>query len=276
MKYLLIFFTLLFCANPVFAGDISKFVFTPESSQIAKPNEATLLTIQLQYEGDSHPTACMKMFTSSATGEFSSSGANWKKVDKLTINSNWTNKNFYYKDSTAGDYIITVEVVSGVSCANLANQEAQLIASQNITVMSDVVIPDSPPQSEPEPTPSISSSQPTSSQPTFDVSSVESTIESTTVVDSTPQPQTQIKSAVEPDKKPTKNIQTEIQKLEPKSTADVGNLVSDKEENTQQVASVITAGQNNSWDIKKWLMIVLGIGAVSGAGFFLIRRQSSV
>lgn len=79
--------------------------------------------------------------------------------------------------------------------------------------------------------------------------------ESTTVVDSSPKAKEDLASDID---------------------IDVGNLVSDNKENTQQIASVITAGQNNSWDIKKWLMIVLGVGAVSGAGFFFVRRQSFV
>ncbi|MBU1159897.1 PKD domain-containing protein [Patescibacteria group bacterium] len=116
------------------AGDISQIIFAPESSQTAKPNEAALLTIQLQYAGDSHPTACMEMFTDSGTGQFSSSSSNWNNVDKLTINSNWASRKFYYKDSTVGAYTITIKVVSGVSCANLAGQEAQWTAEQNIII----------------------------------------------------------------------------------------------------------------------------------------------
>jgi hypothetical protein len=123
----------LFCANVVFAGDITQIVFTNEP-QVAKPNEVALLTIQLQYGGDSHPTACMLMSSDSETGEFSSSNTNWNSVDKLTINSNWTNKNFYYKDSATGAYIITAKIVPGVSCSTMTNQEAQFTAEQNLIV----------------------------------------------------------------------------------------------------------------------------------------------
>lgn len=125
-------FIFLFGINIVFAGDISQIVFTNEQRTI-KPNEAALLTIQLQYSGDSHPTACMLMFTNSNTGQFSSSNTNWNSVDKLTINSNWTNKNFYYKDSTAGTYVITVKVAN-VSCSAMTDQEAQWTAEQNIII----------------------------------------------------------------------------------------------------------------------------------------------
>ena len=66
---------------------------------------------------------------------------------------------------------------------------------------------------------------------------------------------------------------------EPKSTTVVdvvvGNSVSDNEENTQQTVSIISVGQNNSWSLKKWLLVILGVGVVSSIGFLLINRQSS-
>ena len=120
-KYLLLV-TLFAFSLPFFvlAGVISQVVFINDPRAI-KPNETALLTIQLQYEGDSHPTACMQMFTDSSTGQFSSSDTNWKSVDKLTINSNWTNKNFYYKDSVAGNYTITIKIIP-VSCSSLTDE----------------------------------------------------------------------------------------------------------------------------------------------------------
>ncbi|MEK7575762.1 MAG: PKD domain-containing protein [Patescibacteria group bacterium] len=162
-KYLLLV-TLFAFSLPFFvlAGDISQVVFINDPRAI-KPNETALLTIQLQYEGDSHPTACMQMFTDSSTGQFSSSDTNWKSVDKLTINSNWTNKNFYYKDSVAGNYTITIKIIP-VSCSSLTDEEAQWTASQNITV-----------------------SESTSSQSAQ--SSTENNSQSTTVVDLLEEPQ---------------------------------------------------------------------------------------
>ena len=44
---------------------------------------------------------------------------------------------------------------------------------------------------------------------------------------------------------------------------------------TAQTANVITASQDNSWSLKKWLIIILGIGIIAAAGFILIRRQGS-
>jgi hypothetical protein len=75
----------------------------------------------------------MKMSSNSGTGQFSSSDTNWKSIDKLTINSNWTNKNFYYKDSTLGNYTITINIIA-VSCSVLTDQTAQWTAMQNIII----------------------------------------------------------------------------------------------------------------------------------------------
>ncbi|MFH1956583.1 MAG: PKD domain-containing protein, partial [Patescibacteria group bacterium] len=47
-------------------------------------------------------------------------------------------RKFYYKDSTVGAYTITIKVVSGVSCANLAGQEAQWTAEQNIIISDSI------------------------------------------------------------------------------------------------------------------------------------------
>ena len=114
------------------AGDISGISFTNDPWTVAA-NEPVKLTINLQFEGDSHPTACMLMFTDSGTGQFSSNSSTWESVTRLTVSTNWANKNFYYKDSTEGNYILTVKVVP-VSCSVLNGEEAQWTASQSITI----------------------------------------------------------------------------------------------------------------------------------------------
>jgi len=132
MKKIFIAFIFLLGANIAFAGDITQISFTNEQRAV-KPNEVASLTIQLQYSGDSHPTSCMLISSNSGTGEFSSSNTTWNSVDKLTINSNWTNKNFYYKDSIAGTYTIIAKVAT-VSCSNFTNQETPWTAEQNIII----------------------------------------------------------------------------------------------------------------------------------------------
>ncbi len=289
----IIFLAFLFSANIALAGDVSQFVFTTDPQTI-KPNEISE-TMTVRASASLLQTGCLKLETASATGEFSSSNTSWKPVDNLTMRTGSANRSFYYKDSEIGNYTITINIAlrpeeEKRSCASWPVEEWDIkwTLMQNIVVLS------------------------ASSASTSDVGVVPSQDQqqSTTVVDLQSEPEAkqepavvmensdpaaqlrpQIKSAVEQDKKPAKNTQTEIQKPEPKSTTvvdsgpkaketpvyvDAGNSVSDNKENTQQVASVISAGQNNSWSVKKWLMIVLGIGVVSSVGFFLIRRQSSV
>lgn len=52
-------------------------------------------------------TGDLALTSSSATGEFSSSNTNWQAVTKLTWNSTWANRSFYYRDSVAGTPTIT-------------------------------------------------------------------------------------------------------------------------------------------------------------------------
>ena len=147
-------FLFLISANIAFAGDITQISFTNEQRTV-KPNEVASLTIQLQYSGDSHPTACMLMSSNSGTGQFSSSNTTWNNTDKLTINSNWTNKNFYYKDSTAGNYTLTIGIVP-ISCSLLTDQEAQWTAEQSITISTDsTTVVESATPSQTQPTPGV-------------------------------------------------------------------------------------------------------------------------
>lgn len=284
-RVVIIFLAFLFSINIAFAEDISQVIFSPESSQVAKPNEAALLTVQLQYEGDSHPTSCMKMFVNSATGEFSSSVSNWKKVEKLTINSNWTKRNFYYKDSMAGNYTITVEVVSGVSCANLSDQEAQFTASQNLIV--EEGISEETPSVEPQATPSQTTpdSAPPAESPAVLIES--SAPQAQPPVPQPPQASPKISPKASPQisQTPSATMNTQNKPLEPTPEIDkpetekiAEHSASDNLEPTEnQTASIINVNQDEgSMDLIKWIVIILGIGVLTGAGLIFIRRQSSV
>ncbi|MBU4477084.1 PKD domain-containing protein [Patescibacteria group bacterium] len=72
--------------------------------------------------------------------------------------------------------------------------------------------------------------------------------------------------------------------FEPEEIVNVGNRVSDisgavagvesSASNTDsQVANVVSVVKGNDGDIKNWLLAILGIGAISGAGLILVRRQ---
>ena len=96
------------------ANDIAQFVFTT-NTQTIKPNEISeIITIQAQDVGgiavSAGKTLCLKITSTSSTGEFSSNSSDWVPVNVLTINSNWKSRNFYYKDSIAGNYRIDAQV----------------------------------------------------------------------------------------------------------------------------------------------------------------------
>lgn len=421
MKYLLFFSVFLFSVNVVLASDISQFVFTT-NSQTIKPNEVSeKITIQAQdangqsVAGGIPQTGCLKLETTSVTGQFSSNSTNWESVSQLTMNKGWANRNFYYKDSTTGNYTLTVKSAL-TSCSGWIKEE--WIAKQDITVSESAFTPES--KSEPP-------------EPTYDVGSIvwptEPQIYANTGEDKVGVTGADIKfsgQALGLQKEPLENARylwsfgdgagaegqnilhtyhypgeyivvlnvssgkysasdrlsvkvlpnqltiteatkdyiklhngsnfdldishwflransklfkfpestlikagadlpisssisgisvnnnqtvellypngstahsffTDVQYLvsnkiiAPEPTTVIGpieqkqievltqiNPVSDNEENTQQVASAISVGQNNSWGLKKWLAIILGISLVSGIGFLLIRRQSSV
>ncbi len=69
-------------------------------------------------------TSDLYLTSSSATGEFSSSATNWLAVNKLTWNSNWSNRTFYYRDSSSGTFTLTAKLDVGrpPSVSYTANQ----------------------------------------------------------------------------------------------------------------------------------------------------------
>lgn len=136
-NYFLTFFIFFFCANITLASDVSKFVFTTDVQTI-KPNEISeILTIQAQdSDGNSvkiPQTGCLHLEITSGTGEFSSNSINWESVSQLTMNKGWANRNFYYKDSVAGNYTLTVKAAL-ISCSNWATEEW--------TVSQDIIVSD--------------------------------------------------------------------------------------------------------------------------------------
>lgn len=105
---------------PLFAyAQVSKIVFITEPQTI-KPNELSgPITIQTQDSAGISTaigeTSDVFVNSSSVVGEFSSSATNWQSTAKMTMNSNWANRTFYYKDSVEGTYTITVKVVGRTS-----------------------------------------------------------------------------------------------------------------------------------------------------------------
>lgn len=151
VRQILIFAIFFLNINVVFASDISQFVFTT-NPQTIKPKEVSeTLTIQAQdANGNSvkiPQTGCLHLETTSATGQFSSNSTNWESVSQLTMNKNTANRNFYYKDSSVGNYTLTVKAAL-TSCSEWTTEE--WIAKQDIIVSESASNPEPASESEPE------------------------------------------------------------------------------------------------------------------------------
>lgn len=126
IKFASIFFIFACGASVAWAsGDVSQFVFTT-NFQTIKPNEISeIITVQAQDTSgaavSAGKTLCLKVASTSGTGEFSSNSENWILTNVLTINSNWTSRSFYYKDSVAGNYLIDAQIAikpDGTTCSS--------------------------------------------------------------------------------------------------------------------------------------------------------------
>lgn len=125
MKKYFIFILVIFIFNSFFVlpnnalavandgeGDIVQVSFTTPPRTTNTNIVSAVLTIQTQNaEGLSKKvgeTTTLNFNSSSETGQFSSNSTNWISTNTLTMNSNWANRNFYYRDSTAGIHTLTV------------------------------------------------------------------------------------------------------------------------------------------------------------------------
>lgn len=117
---------LVMYAASAYASGVEKIVFTT-SAQTIKPGELST-AIKVQFQDSSNEaqsfgvTSKMVFESSSDTGEFLNESGN---PVSATINSNWTGRTFYYRDSTEGNFLITVNV-----------DGKDLSASQKITISS--------------------------------------------------------------------------------------------------------------------------------------------
>lgn len=110
-------------------NNIEKIVFTTDPKNLAINEVSSGITIQAQNSSASverMDVAGGKMTITVSGGEVSSSATNWENISApLTVNSNWSGRTVYYKNSTAGTYTISATLdISGKSWT----------ATQNITV----------------------------------------------------------------------------------------------------------------------------------------------
>jgi len=91
--------------------NISRIVFSTDRQVVGVGEVSAELNIQTQNSDGLaealDETADLTLTTTSGTGEFSSSGTGWSADDVLTMNKTWSNRKFYYKDTTEGEFTIT-------------------------------------------------------------------------------------------------------------------------------------------------------------------------
>ncbi len=127
------------------AAQVAAFSFVSDSQTIATGAASEQITLQSQgSDGVSTPipsTACVALTSTSATGQFSSSATTWNPVSALTMSKNTANKNFYYKDTTAGVATLTAQIALkpesvSSSCASWPTGEWSVswTATQKISV----------------------------------------------------------------------------------------------------------------------------------------------
>jgi len=114
------------------ATGVTNIVFTTPEQTISINAPSEIISIQTRKsDSSSSPigeTSDLYLTSSSPTGEFSASSTNWSViVGKTTFNSNWSNKNFYYKNSVSGEDTITATLITRISSSTFS-------VSQNIKV----------------------------------------------------------------------------------------------------------------------------------------------
>lgn len=257
---------LLFAPVFVFAGDVSQFVFISEQQNI-KPNEISgKITIQAQdasgVSAKISQTACISFNTTSGAGEFSSNDVNWSSVNILTMSKNTANRNFYYKDSGAGDYILTAKI------ALRPTEETRPCASWPIEewgvgweVKQNIVVQQAEQQIEQQ---AIQQQQQEQRQVVVPVEIVKT-------------PEIVEAPIVSPPVAPV--IEEKIVIVENKSTIKDENvsrpetkIQSEIKENKQE-ANVISLSENNNINNNNWIFIALGFGVVGGISVIFVRRK---
>lgn len=132
-------------------AEVSKIVFTSNPQTIKPEQISEVLSIQAQDSSGSSSnttqTVCLELLTTSSSGEFSSNNTNWEPVSLLTMNKGSANRNFYYKDSSAGTFSLTVKAsprpdTETRPCPSWPVEErsATWVAKQDVVIGSGAVV----------------------------------------------------------------------------------------------------------------------------------------
>ncbi len=100
--------------------NITHIAFTTSEQTIGVNEVSDTITIQAQNAGGTEESLDTKsnfitITSSSTTGEFAGNAdsVTWDTTGVFTVDKNWANKSFYYRDSTAGTHLLTVTLTNG-------------------------------------------------------------------------------------------------------------------------------------------------------------------
>lgn len=97
-------------------ANIVQIVFSNEPLLVPTGEVSADLNIQTQNSAGLaealDETTDLTLTSTSATGEFSSSNSSWVADNSLTMNKTWSNRKFYYKDSTEGEFTISATLTT--------------------------------------------------------------------------------------------------------------------------------------------------------------------
>jgi len=121
-------------------ADVTKLAFTTTAQAIDTDEASAVMTVQTQNFGSTSevldtPSTKLLPRSSSPTGEFSPDGTSgWTSTPSYTMASGSSNKNFYYKDSSAGTFNLTATATDNVDVTY-----PWISAAQNVTVAAPVL-----------------------------------------------------------------------------------------------------------------------------------------
>ncbi len=117
--------------------NITQINFTTAPQTIDINTISATISTQTQNAGgtleQTSQTNHLNFSSTSPTGEFSSSSTNWIPISTVTMSTGTANKNFFYRDSTAGIHTLTVSATGQVWTG----------ASQSITIVGAPIVLDS-------------------------------------------------------------------------------------------------------------------------------------
>jgi hypothetical protein len=115
-------------------ANITQINFVTEEQTVAPGIISKVFTIQTQNDGGEaeaiDETSDLEVSVTSPTGQFNSNATNWNPNTIFTMSKNTANKNFYFKDSSEGEYVITAKLVARTTGQTWTTTQAVTISTE--------------------------------------------------------------------------------------------------------------------------------------------------